>query len=342
TQGVHALRALSVLCVCIGPDEDEVFHVLRRPLRALITRSRYPGVRVAAVRTLALSCFVCSNDSGVTSETIDLLAEVFAGSSDGLPVPDELCAAALSGWGLLVTTVTRSWVATRMTRQYLRAFSDLLGSGSMEVRVEAGENIALLHESRLILGLTGGQAKEEARDGGGGEGEGGGGQEEGEGGGEEDAAEAEEEVEVEDLTELWDDIVGTMKGLIAESSKKMSKETRKKQRQTFREFFATVAEDVPPEEFVSLQNGSLKVADWAHIKQLNALRSCLQSGFQTQMQSNDLLREILGVSKWGGTAGEKEYYSKNSDRRKQLTTDRIRLRQSKHSGKHRFLDSELA
>ncbi|CAN0481591.1 unnamed protein product, partial [Hapterophycus canaliculatus] len=83
TQGVHALRALSVLCVCIGPEEEGVFRSLRRPLRSLITRSRHEGVRVGAVHTLALACFICSSDDDNTSETLDLLAEVFSRTSDG-------------------------------------------------------------------------------------------------------------------------------------------------------------------------------------------------------------------------------------------------------------------
>lgn len=64
----------------------------------------------------------------------------------------------------------------------------------------------------------------------------------------------------------------------------LSRETKKQQRRTFRQLFATIGENEPPEEVVSLQNGSLTVADWAHIKQLNALRSCLQSGFQVGMR----------------------------------------------------------
>ncbi|CAN0163563.1 unnamed protein product [Laminaria digitata] len=128
-----------------------------------------------------------------------------------------------------------------------------------------------------------------------------------------------------------------MKGFITDSSKKLSRETKKHQRRTFRQLFATIGENEPPEEVVSLQNGSLTVADWAHIKQLNALRSCLQSGFQTQMQSNELLREILGVSKWGGTGGEKPFYSKNSEARKQQTTSRTRSRHSKQIAQDHFL-----
>lgn len=82
-QGVHALRALSVLCVCIGPEEEDVFRSLRRPLRTLITRSRYPGVRAAATNTLSLACFICSSDDDHTSEMLDFFAEVFSRTSDG-------------------------------------------------------------------------------------------------------------------------------------------------------------------------------------------------------------------------------------------------------------------
>lgn len=82
-QGVHGLRALSVLCVCIGPEEEGVFRTLRRPLRTLITRSKHEGVRVGAVHTLALACFICSSDDDNTSETLDLLADVFSRTSDG-------------------------------------------------------------------------------------------------------------------------------------------------------------------------------------------------------------------------------------------------------------------
>eukprot|EP00903_Cladosiphon_okamuranus_P008426 g8099.t1 len=337
SQGVHGLRALSVMCVCIGPDEEAVFRSLRRPLRSLITRSKFEGVRVGACKTLALACFICSSDDDNTSETLDLLAEVFSRTSDGLDVPDSVCAAALSGWGLLATTVSRSWVATRMTKQHLRVFRDLLSSADMDVRMEAGENLALLHESRIILGLVGDGAAAAGRGGeepAGGEGEGDGEEEDL---GDQNDDDGAAEMEAMDLTVLWEEVVEEIKGFITDSSKKLSRETKKQQRRTFRQLFATIGENEPPEEVVSLQNGSLTVADWAHIKQLNALRACLQSGFQTQMQSNELLREILGVSKWGGTGDEKPFYSKNSEVRKQQTTSRTRSRHSKQEAQDHFL-----
>lgn len=78
----------------------------------------------------------------------------------------------------------------------------------------------------------------------------------------------------------------------------LSRETKKQQRRTFRQLFATIGENEPPEEVVSLQNGSLTVADWAHIKQLNALRSCLQSGFQVRRVEAKKPRKTLLLYLW--------------------------------------------
>lgn len=77
----------------------------------------------------------------------------------------------------------------------------------MDVRIEAGENLALLHESRIILGLAdradrGGEKEDE----------------------DDEKVEYdydEEEEEAVDLTVIWEEVVDEMKGFITESSKKV-------------------------------------------------------------------------------------------------------------------------
>ena len=106
-----------------------------------------------------------------------------------------------------------------MTKQHLRVFRELLGSSDMDVRIEAGENLALLHESRIILGLAGGGMEE-----GGGAGRAvadgdEGGDEEDMGDQFDDDGAAEEEAM--DLTVLWGEVVEEMKGFITDSSKKV-------------------------------------------------------------------------------------------------------------------------
>lgn len=103
-----------------------------------------------------------------------------------------------------------------MTKQHLRVFRELLTSSDMDVRMEAGENLALLHESRLILGLAGGDVElaggRRGRDDDGGEVE---------EDGEEDDDDGAAEEEAMDLTVLWDEVVEEMKGFITDSSKKV-------------------------------------------------------------------------------------------------------------------------
>lgn len=101
-----------------------------------------------------------------------------------------------------------------MTRKHLGVFRELLSSADMDVRIEAGENLALLHESRIILGLSDradrGVEEEEGRK---------------EDGDDEEKVEddydEEEEEEAIDLTVIWEEVVDEMKGFITESSKKV-------------------------------------------------------------------------------------------------------------------------
>lgn len=146
----------------------------------------------------------------------------------GLEVRDSLVVAALSGWGLLATTISRVYVATQMMVQHLRTFRELLASSDMEVRVEAGENLALLHESRLIVGLSypgdtssrGGEPSQGTgvADGADGEDDGVSGEGTGDAGGDGDDGEAEQAME---LASCWEEVVEEIKGFITESSKKV-------------------------------------------------------------------------------------------------------------------------
>lgn len=100
-----------------------------------------------------------------------------------------------------------------MNKQHLRVLRDLLSSSDIDVRMEAGENLALLHESRIILGMVGGdQADHSGRR----EEE----EEEDEGGDEDDDDGAGEE-EAIDLTVLWEEVVEEIKGFMTDSSKKV-------------------------------------------------------------------------------------------------------------------------
>ncbi|CAM9421954.1 unnamed protein product [Phaeothamnion confervicola] len=371
-EGVGAARAVAVLCTLLGPDHHDAFDEVAPALRRLITRCEHAAVRVAAARALGLSCFVCcagggDDDGGsggggadvsATDATLTLLRHVFRRDSDGLPVPDELCAAALEGWGLIVSAAAPGSVARVARRRQLPALVECLRCPRSTVRVAAGENLALLHECKLAAAEDGygdgygdgdgdddwggeGIGGDVETDGGEGEaaaapngetGGGGGGGDDGDSDGGSSAADAEEI----DENELWEEVTRAVKALAGETSKRMSRESRKQQRRTFREICATIVDDEPPEETISLLNGSLDVSGWAQVKQVAAVRQCLQGGFQLQLQWNRPLRTVLGVGS-GGTGGAKVFRSKSNGASKSRTTERTRSRASRQSAKDHFL-----
>lgn len=73
-----------------------------------------------------------------------------------------------------------------------------------------------------------------------------------------------------------------------------SRKERKQQRSSFREVHRAFAESEPPEETISFRTKSFRLTSWAKIKQMEAIRDCLQVG-QTHRQprlspSHTLLR----------------------------------------------------
>lgn len=329
-EGAAAVRAIAVLCVLLGPDGgDETFGDVAPVMRRLVTRCEHTGVRAAALRALALACFARGSgydDDGTADNAISFISGVFKRSSEGLPVPDDVCATALESWGLLVSAAPPRWVNKVVTLQNLQALVECLDSARYSVRAAAAENLALLHEFRLA-----GAGGDGGSDGGGGGGE-------DENGDENGAVEVvEEEEEYVDEEGLWAEALASVEALAGETSKRMSREGRKQQRQAFREMSATLAEDELPEQTVSLLNGSLDVHGWAQVKQVAAVRGCLLGGFQLQLQCNYSLRGLLGVGGGGGTAGPKLLRGKGDGATRARTTERTRSRASRQSAKDHFL-----
>lgn len=75
----------------------------------------------------------------------------------------------------------------------------------------------------------------------------------------------------------------------------MSKKAKKEQRATFREIQCTLVEDEPPSECINIGNTTLDLNSWKEVIQLNFIRHCLQSGFLTQLMTNDTLWRIFGL-----------------------------------------------
>lgn len=308
TEGVLCCEALGLLLLLLGPEEDEVFGQVVAPLEFVITRSRYEDVRVEAVQALALGCFICSSEEEATVRALRLLYDVFTGNSEGAPATDELKAAALDGWALLATTAPRSYHTAQLRSRLWGELLGLLGSPCAELRVSAGEALALLVEHwREEQGVAEGGALELPAD--------------------EEAA--------------LDEGIDRLQELAKEGSKRMSRRDKKAQRASFREVYAAVALGEPPEEVLAFRTQTFRLTSWAKLKQLEALKDCLQGGFLVGFARNPVIHEIFGIDADAFDMPlERAVVQKNSELGKARTTARTRNRKSRENAKTAFLDDE--
>ncbi|CAM9317710.1 unnamed protein product, partial [Heterosigma akashiwo] len=148
-EAVLACRAAGAFCVVLGPDEQEVFRALRRRLERLVTRGEDDEARTAAIRALAVGCFICSSVHHDTLELLELFVDLLQGTSQGEPLMDESVPAALEAWGLLATTAGEEYMQeTGGPVVVPLCLEQLQGGGAgVETRMAAAEVLALVYEA---------------------------------------------------------------------------------------------------------------------------------------------------------------------------------------------------
>ena len=241
-----------------------------------------------------------------------------------------LRAAALDSWGLLGSTIPDSEIASKDGRgvAVLPLLQKALDHTDSELRSSAGECFSMIHECRLLLGA---------------------------------AADGENDVSSNDRRFrrgswdgseweiLMDEVKQRMAELAVESGHRMSKKAKRSQRSTFREYMSTVVDDILPETTIVFPGGSLNLGSWKEIKQLDFVRSCLQSGFQQQMAYNETLHDIFGadvsvlLDREGASMNDVEkrlFMSKNSSASKGRDKDLKKDRNNRNKVKDYFLTAD--
>ena len=325
-------RCLEVLSILLGNPQDEYFSRVSEPLRVCVRAMGNPAmVRSAALRALSMCAFICCSDQVEGDKVMDLCEECCKSKWRGTAVPSALRSSALMSWGLLATTIGDGEIASSEGGRGVEILSILqscLEESDAELRSSAGECFALIHESRLNLGLTntdemGSETNATSRRYRSGSWDG------------------------SDWETLIDEVRQRMSELSVESGHHLSKKAKKLQRSTFREYMSTVCDDEPPEITVKFPGGSLTLTSWREIKQLDFVRHCLQSGFLPQMMNNETLQEIFGadpdvlndsnLTKLG-RVDKRLLLSKNSDASKQSTKDMKKKRGVKENRNNYYED----
>lgn len=94
------------------------------------------------MNALTISCFVNTSD-----EEASLALMTYCESFFNTDTANEHCAAALSNWGILVSSLDAEYNATTLVPKWMSIFADFLDHSDLNVRIASGENIALLFEA---------------------------------------------------------------------------------------------------------------------------------------------------------------------------------------------------
>lgn len=288
TEAVLGSRALAVIALIYGGDEERFFQRSKNVLEPLAKSSRSDKVKAAAIRALGMACFVCSVEEENTPEVVEVLERYF-----DVQVNADVCTASLDAWGLLMSVQDDSIVMSddHMDR-FLPKFLNLLHHADVAVRLAAGENIALMYESAQHCGIT---------------------------------------------MPCDDEIVELFRVMSKESSKKNSKKDRKLQRSAFRDVHSTLANGESPHVSFSVKNEMIDIHSWRLVKQFEAIKSCLKTGFLEHIKFNNTVRQILELPELleERVIDRRDLFDKKSAARKQrsneLKDDRRRKRQIQES-----------
>ncbi|KAB0365124.1 hypothetical protein FD754_009280 [Muntiacus muntjak] len=160
-----AAAVLGLLCVQLGPGPkgEEFFHSLQPLLLSVLSDSgASPAARLHCASALGLGCYVAAADieppprpPGAPPDLIScppclegVFSRACSGRGSGPVVPASLqglLCAALQAWALLLTICPSTHIGPILDRQLPR-LPQLLSSESVNLRMAAGETIALLFE----------------------------------------------------------------------------------------------------------------------------------------------------------------------------------------------------
>jgi len=148
------LGSLIILTLATYEEAEQVYQTIQ-PLLIKIMKdpSATPAARQQCTTTLALSCFLACQDVSELQTTSNALHAIYAQSlpkgNGELPSPSAAVtafhAAAVSGFCLLISIMSPTYVYN-IADSFIKEMFSLLGSSDVEMRITAGEAVALAYE----------------------------------------------------------------------------------------------------------------------------------------------------------------------------------------------------
>jgi len=248
-----ACELISLISLTLGADSEDLYKEFADTMIELINKPPNGEVQSALIDSLSILCFVSNSDEAVTLEIMELFASVFNQKADVLASD-----AAMRGYCLLLTTLGKQYAYDNIIPDYLPIFFDFLSNDNVDIRVDAGEGIALIFEiGSNVEGET---------------------------------------FELYNFANTMgniraDDLLDKLHELSADKSKARAKKEKAKQKVPFKEIIAYVEEGTVPKEVLSFKHQKFEFDSWSQLLQLNAIRELLGEGLQTHFENNHLLHE---------------------------------------------------
>nr|CAG4634973.1 EOG090X0ARF [Alona affinis] len=279
-----AAKLLALLCLQLGSigDSETIYKDQKIYLLTLIAdHSMAPGARAQVCLTMGLCTFLADCDLAEIAQVMLAFECIIFSAIAASASPDiyRLHSAALSAWSLLLTLMPPRHVYD-LSQTHIRRLVHLLDSTDVDLRIGAGEAIALIYEGARQFDEDFGfdVASDDEEDGGG-----------------------SNQVAASRQTEEMDELCDKLRQLATDSHKYRAKKDRKQQRSSFRDILRAVEacfschENEAPDIRVKFGKETLDIDTWGSKHQYDSFCQLLGSGMNLHLAQNELLRDIFNL-----------------------------------------------
>jgi len=294
------------------PETTSLATTILPLLQQTISNGNDEGSLPALIYALASVAF---SSSSLTSDDIlpllRFLSEIFEsqGHSINQGDDDDIITASIEAYAILLSIIQSP---EDIIPDSMPALVDSLSSASLQVRLSAGEAIALSYELSPLEDSDS------------------------------DSPQQPESPPYDDLHHL----TILLSSLSTQSTKKLSKNSRREQHSLFRDILRTVSEHrgLPTQKLRFAKNQELRINSWEKLLRLKHLRRIFTHGLHVHLASNIHVREALDLAPVFDVEGSSEEEEVSSVERRTLQKEVKRLRKGKirqdrrRAGEGRMID----
>lgn len=253
--------ALTTIAVIKMGDQatDELYAQVLSAMEPIVTsHDDSDAGRIACIESLAMCCLHACSDLDAVNSLLSMLASVAERGSEAARVACISARTLLMTHHLLLAGDIRAAFAT-----HLNSMLRLLAMSNVDLRVAAGENLALMYER-----VRGTMSMDEFH----------------------------HWLEDEHLTELHEQVCEQLRTLAREHTKRQSRRDLRRQHAMLRDILASVECGTCPEEVLKLTGEQCCFTQWSLLRRVDALRAVFGSGFKLQAELDPSVRMLLDMS----------------------------------------------